>query len=112
MNGKGGLLCASEMRKGVKGLYPRRFETGQSPVETSRGLTVKEFNNGTQSVPFEFFNGLKVRGEIKDIVIHGFIGQGILGIGSFKEVHLTFHTNQLHKIKGVGRIVYFVVAEL
>jgi len=39
-------------------LYPRRFETGQSPVETSRGLTVKEFNNGTQSVPFEFFNGL------------------------------------------------------
>jgi len=47
-------------------LYPRRFETGQSPVETSRGLTVKEFNNGTQSVPFEFFNGLKI-GFVKTI---------------------------------------------
>ena len=45
---------------------------------------------------------LEFRGEIKYIVIDGFIGQGILGIGTLKEVHLTFHTNQLHKIKGVG----------
>ena len=41
-------------------LYPRCFNGTKSRFKSSRGLTVKEFNNGTQSVPFELFNGLNM----------------------------------------------------
>jgi len=52
---------------------------------------------------------LKVSRQLKHSFIHGLVGQSILGIGSFKKVHLAFDTNQLHKVKRILDLKNLVV---